>query len=213
MYLACRGNKVAKFGSVLKFLDNPRIVKILLQHGASVHANDGFGFTLLHLACWIRNFNVMLLPKQNQANVHVHAMDDVQGTPLHKACLARRLEVVQELLKYKPNINGVYKLDGRIEVTPLMCAALQGHFEIVEELLKHGADINISDPDYGSALHLAIEYKHEQTVKTLLKHGCNTNVQAKLTVYGDELLMCTAFELALNIKSIDVVKTIAYHEN
>ena len=211
LYLACRGNKVTNFGSVLKFIDNPRIVKILLEHGASVHAKDGFGYTPLHEACWIGNFNVMQTVIKHEVNVH--AIDDVRGTPLHEACLARHLEVVQVLLKYKPNINGVYKLGGMIEMTPLMCAAIQGHFEIVEELLQHGADINFRDPDYGAALHLAIEYKHEQTVKILLKHGCKTNVQAKWTMYGEELPMCSAFELALNMKSINIVKTIAYHKN
>ena len=45
-------------------------------------------------------------------------------------------------------------------------------------------------------------------VKMLLKHGCNTNVRAKLS---EELPMCTALEMALDMKSIDIVKIIAYH--
>ena len=134
-------------------------------------------------------------------------MDDVRGTPLHEAWLARHLEVVQELLKYKPNINAVSQ--GVEEMIPLMCAAQIGSIEIVEELLKHGADINFNDPKSGSALHQAM--KHEEIVKILLKNGCNTT-RAELTYEGDDLPECTPFEMALDMKSIKIVKMIAFHE-
>ena len=109
--------------------------------------------------------------------------------------------------------------------TPLMCAAFKGHFKIVEELLKHGADIDFSDPKYGSAMHLAMECEqvakaldlpmeneHEQSVKILLKNGCNTKVRAKLNWQDVQLPDCTPFELALDMKSINIVKMITYQE-
>ena len=53
----------------------------------------------------------------------------------------------------------------------------------------------------------------EQIVKILLKNGCNTKVRAKLTYDDDfDLPDCTPFEMALDMKSINIVKMIAFHE-
>ena len=82
----------------------------------------------------------------------------------------------------------------------------------MEELTKHGAEINFSDPKYGSAMHLAIELENEHIVRILLKNGCNTKFRATLTGEDNYLPDCTAFELALDIKSIGIVKMIAFHE-
>ena len=97
-------------------------------------------------------------------------------------------------------------------MTPLMFAAVNGHFEIVEELMKHGAEINFSDPKYGSAIHLVLSEGHVHIVRTLLKNGCNTKFRAKLTCDDVDLPDCTAFEMALDEKSIDIVKMIVFHE-
>ena len=40
--------------------------------------------------------------------------------------------------------------------------------------MKHGAEINFSDPKYGSAMHLALELENVHIVRILLKNGCNT---------------------------------------
>ena len=95
--------------------------------------------------------------------------------------------------------------------TPLMYTAFDGFSEIAEELLKYGADVNFSNY-YGNSLHLAIKYRHSEIVKILLKNRCNTNVRAKLDLEDDVLINCTAFELALDIKSMGIVKMIAFHE-
>ena len=77
--------------------------------------------------------------------------------------------------------------------TPLHRACWGGNLGIVQELLNHGADINISDPKYGSALHPAVEYEYEQIVKTLLKNGCNTKFRARMTFDDVDLPDCTPF--------------------
>ena len=205
LHFAVRGNK--RTNSSYKFHANPRIVKVLLEHGASVHAKDHDGNTPLLTACG--NGNLEVVQTLIKYHADVHSTNEICETPLHKACSGGHLEIVQELLKYEPNINAVRKGD---EMTPLMSAALSGHFEIVEELLKNGADINFNDPKNGSALHLSMEYEHERVVITLLKNGCNANVRAKLTWQDVHLPDCTPFELALDKKSIDFVKIIAYHE-
>ena len=208
LHMVCRGTKAISSGRVVKcHAANPRIVDILLEHGASVHEKDIHGCTPLHYACLSGNLEI--LRTLIQQNADVHASNGVRETPLHKACMGGHLEVVQELLKHKPDINAV--ANRYSFMTPFMLAALHGHFEIVEELLKHGADIYFSDPKYGSALHLATEFEYENILKTLLNNGCNTKVRAKL-IYDDDLRECTAFEMALDMKSINIVKMIAFHE-
>ena len=99
--------------------------------------------------------------------------------------------------------------------TPLIEAALEGHTEIVEELLKHGANVDYIDfkYDYGNSFHAAISCGNDSIVKTLLDHGCNTKVRARFIWEGEEIPNCTPFELALNMESIEIAKTIAFHEN
>ena len=169
----------------------------------------------MHFACTRKNLGIVQLLLQHNADVKAREMD--QRTPLHFACIEGHLEIVKELLKHKPDINATWTTEESVKMTPLMLALASdlGYLDVVEELLMHGADIDFKDANVGNALHLAVEYgeKNVDTVKMLLKYGCNTNVRAKMTSDDEELPMCTAFELALNMKSISNVKTIAYHEN
>ena len=124
--------------------------------------------------------------------------------------LGGNFKIVQELLKHEPEVNAFS--DGVFD-TPLMYAAGMGRSDVVEELLNHGASIDYKNAEFGTALHLACESGNVEIVRRLLKLGCNTNARARLTAYHDLLPMCTAFELALNMKSIATMKTIAYHQN
>ena len=208
LHLAVRGNK--RTNSSFEFHANPRIVKILLEHGASVHAKDDYGQTPLHEACWRGNLEVVQTLMKHHANVH--ATCNTGETSLHKACVNGHLEIVQELLKHQPDVDAIIENGIGQHFTPLMIAAAFGFSEIAEELLKNGADVNLG-PFYGSSLHLAIKYHgHSEIAKILLKNRCNTNVRAKLGHDVYELSNCTAFELALDIKSMGIVKMIAFHE-
>ena len=159
-----------------EFHENPKIVKILLEHGASVHAKDDFGHT-----------------------------------PLQDACESGNLEIVQTLIQHNADVDGISENADGQHFTPLMIAAGYGFSEIAKELLKYGADVNFSN-SYGNSLHLTTKYGHSEIVKILLKNRCNANVRAKLDHDNNELINCTAFELALDIKSMGIVKMIAFHE-
>ena len=152
----------------------------------------------------------MLLKHGSKVNIKARYGE----TPLHEACHAGSLEIVQELIKHKADVNAVF--DGGNELmTPLMVAAKSDVLEIVEELLKHGADINFIDGSNGNALHLAIEDGHVEVVKTLLINGCNPKVRAQTYLTPNEiheLPNCTAFELALHLGSFDIMKMVAFHE-
>ena len=192
------------------------VVQLLLQHHANIHQPDlFFWITPLHYACDRNNSNPSLVKMLLENGASVDVKDRYGETPLHYACSNGNLKVLQELLKYKPNINAVKKF-GR-NYTPLIKAvemAWGGQTDIVEELLKHGADMDYIDFEYGygTALHAAIADGNDRIVETFLKNGCNTKFRARFICDEEEIPNCTPFELALNMESIKIAKTIAFYE-
>ncbi|KAB0407328.1 hypothetical protein E2I00_010932, partial [Balaenoptera physalus] len=75
-----------------------RIVQLLLQHGADVHAKDKGGLVPLHNACSYGHYEVTELLLKHGACVN--AMDLWQFTPLHEAASKNRVEVCSLLLSH-----------------------------------------------------------------------------------------------------------------
>ena len=186
---------------------NLEIVQTLFQHHADVNALNDYGEIPLHQACLKGHLKIVQMLLKHSSKVNIKARFD--ETPLHEACHAGSLEIVQELIKHKADVNAVFNGPFGLR-TPLLVAVENGFSEIVEELLKHGADINFSD-DNVNAFHLAIEDGHVEVVKKLLINGCNPKVRAQALYVIDELPNCTAFELALHLRSFDIMKMVAFH--
>ena len=185
------------------------IVEILLENGADIDARNGLGQTPLHQALHIavskRNVQILKCLIANGANINKQNGHD--ETPLHWACSNGYLEGVIELLKHNAEVNTVNE---DCAMSPLHSAANGGHLEIVQELLNHNANIDFRDIANNTALHIATENGYIEIVKTLLENGCDTAIKAD-TYCNDEFF--TALEVALEEKSIDVMKMIAFHEN
>ncbi|KAK2573093.1 Poly [ADP-ribose] polymerase tankyrase-1 [Acropora cervicornis] len=75
-----------------------RVVQLLLQHGADVHAKDKGGLVPLHNACSYGHYDVTELLIKHGASVN--AMDLWQFTPLHEAASKARVEVCSLLLAH-----------------------------------------------------------------------------------------------------------------
>ena len=191
------------------------VVKVLSEIGVDLEQKDSKGNTPLHLACGGlgRKGNPRIVEILLYHGASVHAENGQGCTPLHKACVAMvgNLMIVQGLLKHEAEVNAfsyvVY------DITPLMLAAAVGRLDVFEELLNHGASIDFKNAEFGTALHLACQSENVEIMKRLLKLGCNTIARARLTAYQNELPMCTAFEVALNMKSIKTMKIIVYPQN
>ena len=63
---------------------------------------------------------------------------------------------------------------------------------------------------YGTALHAAIANGNVRIVETLLKNSCNSKVRARFIWHGVEIPNCMPLELALHLKSTDILKTMAF---
>ena len=112
------------------------ILRMLLEHGANVGAEDGKGKTPLHFVPDFGSTEIVRVLLEHGANVG--AEDNEGRTPLHVAARHGSIEVLRVLLEHGANVGAEDNL-GR---TPLHEAAQHGSIEVVRMLFEHGADVN-----------------------------------------------------------------------
>lgn len=106
-------------------------------------------------------------------------------------------EIINKILEYKPNLNGI----DHLENTPLMMAISKKNDNLIKYLLDLEVDVNKKNIYGYTALHLAIKYNSNLIlVKELIKKGANIHA---ITNNNDNCLMLAAsinskiFELLL----------------
>ncbi|XP_016361568.1 tankyrase-1-like [Sinocyclocheilus anshuiensis] len=174
-----------------------RIVQLLLQHGADVHAKDKGGLVPLHNACSYGHYEVTELLLKHGACVN--AMDLWQFTPLHEAASKNRVEVCSLLLSHGAdptlvNCHGKSAVD--MAPTPelkerltyefkgnsLLQAAREADMTKVKKTLALEI-INFKHPQtHETALHCAVASPHpkrKQVTELLLRKGANVNEKNK----------------------------------
>ena len=177
------------------------IARLLLEHGADLHAQANDGETPLHAAAKWGQVKVLRVLLECGANAGV---EDNQGaTPLHIGSDGPRwrpfvtnyekLEVVRMLLKHGADV-GAKDKNGR---SPLHTATEAGLIETVRVLLEHGADVGAKDSKGRSPLHTATEAGLVEIVRVLLEHGAKVSVEDNednlpflvVSAEGDEEIM------------------------
>jgi len=140
------------------------IVKILLDHGASIDAVDPDGKTALRIACEDNQLSIVrcLLDRGAQ----IDSIDEYGRNSLHIVSWKGQIHVLTLLLDKGANIDAVTK-DGR---TALYIACYYGQLKIVEILLSRGANIEIPDEEGRIALQIAAKKRYLDIMKLLLDH-------------------------------------------
>ena len=139
------------------------IVRMLLDHGADVHAS-GNGITPLHIAV-------------------VTAQEEIVKTLLEHGAIAEGVvvlcaywglspETVKVLLARGANVNAT---DSRWHKPALTWEAEVGSPETIRHLIQHGADVHHRDL-HASALHYAAANVHKESVKILLEARADPNL-------------------------------------
>ncbi|KAF8474426.1 hypothetical protein DFH94DRAFT_129537 [Russula ochroleuca] len=131
------------------------VVRVLLEHGANVGAEDNKGRTPLHEAADYRRI------EGNYGRVEGY----VSG----------KVELVRVLLEHGANV-GAEDSEGR---TSLHVAAEHAKVEVVRLLLEHGANVGAQDNEGRTPLHKAVarEYGMVEVIRVLLEHGANVGAQ------------------------------------
>ncbi|KAB8067207.1 ankyrin repeat-containing domain protein [Aspergillus leporis] len=141
------------------------LVRILLaQPGVHVNTLEDDDRTVLWHAASHGNEEMVELLLQNGGDIT--AADIFGKTPLHQAIEKGHASIVKMLLS-------------RYVCQPLLCiAARTGNAEIAKSLLDHGLDVNITDAEGRTPLHLAAAKGHDRVVQLLLNQE-SINVQAR----------------------------------
>ncbi|QCB62600.1 hypothetical protein EJB00_03080 [Wolbachia endosymbiont of Drosophila mauritiana] len=142
-----------------------KVVKLLLDYGADVHALAGVkqeNLTSLHIAAGNGYVDIVKLLLENGADVEAKVKEDV--TPLHVAAKNGYYEVVKLLLENGADVEAKDEED----VTPLHVAAQNGHTDIVKLLLENEADVNAKTEEGSTPLLFALKIGHSKVVDLLL---------------------------------------------
>jgi len=144
-------------------------LRLILNTGFDVNTSDYDGRTALHLGAGENRLDVVkYLVEQSEAKVNVE--DRWGGTPLSDALKAKNLEVADYLRS-----NGAKIVEKNYSAE--MCdAAFRGDLDYVRNLLRNNAEVNTTDYDGRSALHLAAAEGKQSMVQFLIEQGADPNV-------------------------------------
>jgi Ankyrin repeats (many copies) len=165
------------------------VENLIVKYPQHVNATGGWYVTPLVAALARKHFQTAELLRHSGAdpNVQCHA----GNAPLHSAAHYGDVEMVQELLNLRADVNVRNKYGQTLNIaqllldrgdedinpqtndssTPLHAAVECGRIEVVRVLLGHGADVDAEDKQGRTPFTLAKERRHDEVMKLLSEHG------------------------------------------
>ena len=135
---------------------NTDVIKLLINRGIDVNAQNTNGTTALHLTCENSNYEVAQKLVENHACVKI--LDDDNNTALHYMSKSwkNNQNIVRLLIGEGLDINS-RNIHG---TTALQVACRNCNYHIAEYLLSCDASVNLLDNNYNNALHYASKSEH-----------------------------------------------------
>ena len=180
-------------------LDNKSIVKLLLQNGADIEAEfDRYGKTPIGLAIDFGSIEIVKTLLQNGAKID-HPND---WNPIRRAIHHNRADILELILKTKPNFNQSYFKFLLFETVA------DGKVEIAEMLINYQIEAIVNPhPTAGMPIHVAINYTREiEMTVMLLRKGAALKSKNK---EGHTPLECALKKI--DFEKHDFLKVVAYH--
>ncbi|EEA19856.1 hypothetical protein TMatcc_009997 [Talaromyces marneffei ATCC 18224] len=145
-----------------------RVVKLLVEHGASVHSSCS-----LAVACWSSQLDIVKYLLENGASPNGSNDECDVGSPLQIACSNSSEAIVELLLKYGADVH----LGRSHAGSPLNEAAIAGSVSITNMLIEKGVNVNMVAGHHGTALQAAANMGEIDVVECLIHNGANVNIQ------------------------------------
>lgn len=142
--------------------NTPKMIDLLLNHGANVCLTDHLGRTPLFLAA-VRGLSEVLptLAKSNPAALEIPS--DSGNTPLITAASYNFTQVVQTLIQLGANVN----VTDKFRQTPLMFATCHNNRTMIDNLLNAGADLNAKNANNQTSFMIAYQHRFFETAACL----------------------------------------------
>ena len=153
-----------------KYDEKADTVRLLIEHGADVNAQDEAYTTPLHLASSLGIFEIVQLLIDHGADVT--AQDRMHKTPLHLASSWVGAKPALLSIQHKADLNG--QDDGHWEPAD---SYFHAKANIVKLLIDHGADVTAQDETQSMPLHLASSVGKAETVRLLIEQGADVTAQ------------------------------------
>ena len=141
------------------FNGNIKIVRFLIEKGASVFINTNVGVNPLHSSAY-KGHNEIVRYLITEHKVPINIETNSKGVPLHYAVGQNRDDIVLMLLELGANVNAVNK-DG---VSSLHIALKNNRTEIAKMLISNGAQFILKNKEGLKA----IDYVKDNEIKTML---------------------------------------------
>ncbi|CAM9553815.1 unnamed protein product [Laminaria digitata] len=168
VHAADSGGVTALF--VAAMYDRVRAVDYLVEAGANVAAQDDRGWTALHAASSEGSSKAIEALLRHGADGS--KPDNSDRAPLYLAAERDQGSSVMRLLAAGADpglrVPSLYYQYSAVDV-----AAANGSVDALKAFIQQGTNINVSDSDNVTALHLAARYNHEAAVKLLVAAGAN----------------------------------------
>jgi ankyrin repeat protein len=158
-------------------LNEPNIVKLLLEKGAKIDIVDKYDRSILVIPITFSYFEVLnLLLEANKDNIGISIIDMKDKNmriPLHYAIEIQNIKAVKILLENGSNPNVTDK-DG---YTPLHLAVKSRSIEICKLVMQYVSYVNSRYNTGETALHIACNLQLMDIIVLLIKYGINVNIQ------------------------------------
>ncbi|XP_073968963.1 myosin phosphatase targeting subunit 75D isoform X2 [Rhodnius prolixus] len=180
--------------------DNEEMMKLLLEFGANVNAEDSEKWTPLHAAATCGHLHLVKHLIANGANLLAvngdgnmpydicedeASLEEIEGAMARRGVTqavidetraAREMEMLHDLSV--GDLDMEVPLDFQL-ATPLHIAAANGYLRVVEFLLDHHVSTDVKDIDGWQPVHAAACWGHIEAVELLVQNGADLNARTK----------------------------------